>query len=773
MGYLINSCRPTSLTIGSNEYIENLIDFQVQDSSGYRNGIITTTGSITLGSNPGDNFEDYDRNDFRRGQAIRLHITHDDGTTELHPRGYLYVISTSYDPEAESILLDVGCRLVMTKLLDDENEILSLIQTYADIPLDPAQEDFESLSASIATSAKVLWSDRSNALQTQKYFGTDNYGTYETEEFTCVRGVTALQVQPLAAAAAIPDEIELSYSYPVGETTKDNRNRVDSTTTTSNYFLRYPAITYERQPPDGGLAGNINLSVPPVTIPPIPIPASGCGNTPSPPAYSPATSSGGGTASGSISLQIPAKCSDNYTTVATPVYVPAKRTEIRDSFYSGPAAQMSSQESKVYGPALEANSQYYADSYAYCTGVYANQCLPSGGCELMGLHQILLGRQITVYEYGSGGEVLKTTTSTYRPTLAAAQPDDWRSGTNRGIPQDFQTLDETTEYLHQVVIREFSQSSNENVQTTTTFTSVASRGGGVGANLDAYHGIETKEIRRSTTNVTKDLRPDNLNSATTSVDTETTRVQMHGQVGGYESSFGPYVVKEDAPVPILLESASAVDSVVDGYGDYLARFIEGDARGLVVAESLRKEIVANWRPNVPFRYYDPKSDKLMAFRADACAWGVNLDGCVVVMNGIWVGDLSGTVNIGSNLLGNATPDMSGANDPTPPTHGVTPPTVSNQQVINKRFNFFVKVPISLGITMTPSGANGVRPVFDDRYDVTSELSIVVWCTAQIVQPGALVALDNDGSIPVDFVGNPVVDENLVIQEDIFGTTNNP
>ena len=36
---------------------------------------------------------------------------------------------------------------------------------------------------------------------------------------------------------------------------------------------------------------------------------------------------------------------------------------------------------------------------------------------------------------------------------------------------------------------------------------------------------------------------------------------------------------------------------------------------------------------------------------------------------------------------------------------------------------------------------------------------------KIVQPGALVALENDGSIPLSHRGNVIVDEALIVTED--------
>ena len=769
MAYLVNSARPAALTIGSTNYLPNLISFQVADTSGFRNGLITTSGSITLGSLPGQSLADYKRDDFKRGRQVVFEVTYPSGTTARHPRGLLYVISSSYSPEEEQINIEVACSLSMSKLLDKDEEIEQLIEDYKEIPLDPAAEAFENLAASIAAATKVMWQDSDGNYQKEKFFGSDNFGQYEPGSFVSVRGQTALSVQPLAATAAIPDELELSYQYPSDLAAQDNQGRVDTVTTESNYFLRYPANTYKREAPDGPLRGNISLPIPPVTIPATKTTTSGCGNTPSRPSYSPATKTGGGSVNGSFDITVPSSCSEGWSTVSNTVYVPAKRTEVRTTYYAGPGGQTSMTEQEVWGPAIEANNQYFADKFQYCVATYANQCLPMGGCGLDGTEQMKLGRSNTTYFYGSANEVVKTVSSTYRPTLSAAQPTDWRSGINRGIPQNFnQNLSRTTEYLHQVVIREFERSNNENVQKTTTYTSVASRGGGIGAALNAYAGIKTSEIRRSVTTVTNDLRPDSVNAATTQVDTDTTKVQMHGKIGGYVGDDGPYIVKEDVPTPLLLNTKAEVESAVNVYGDYLARYIEGDARGLVVAEGLREAIASSWKPNMPFRYYDPFADELMAFRADACTWGADSNGCVVVMNGIWVADLIGSVTLGDNVQGNATPDMSGSNDPTPPTHGVTDPvTDPGEKVTGKRFNFYVTVPLSFGVTTQAAGNDGVRPIPFERDDVTLNWTFVMWCTGRIVQPGAMVSLDLNGSIPVDFVGQPIVDDTLIVDEDLF------
>ena len=428
MSYLVNPTRPVGLTIGNTDYINNLVSFQCSDTSSYRNGLITTTGTIILGTRDGESFEDYDRNDFKRGQAVHLEITFPDGTTATHPRGRLHVISTSYNPESEQVSIEVACRLALLKLIDDDDDIKQLLDDQIEIPLDPAQQEYESLSSSIAAATKIAWVDSTGTIQKENYFGNDNFGEYEPGSFVSVRGVTALEVQPLAATAAIPDEIELSYSYPADQAASDQQGRVDTVTTTSKYFLNYPALNFTRKPPPGGLAGSVSLKVPPTTIPAQKTVTSSCGNSPSRPSYSPQTTVGGGSIGGSFNISVPASCSAGYTTEEESIYIAAQRVEVRQTFYDGPAAQVGSTTSEITGPALEANSQYFADKYAYCVGTYANACLPNGACPLEGTQSIRLGRQITTYEYGTGNEVVKTITSTYRPIISAAQPSDWHSG---------------------------------------------------------------------------------------------------------------------------------------------------------------------------------------------------------------------------------------------------------------------------------------------------------------------------------------------------------
>ncbi len=753
MGYLVTSPRPTSLTIGGDQYIENLISFQVQDSSAFRNGLISTAGTLVLGTRGGQFLSDYDRNSLKRGKEVVLQIRYGNDNEKIHPRGRLYVISTSYDPEAEQLIIELGCQFVLKSILERGADLLTL----APIPLDPAQQDYANVSASLAASGKIAWVDRENNIQVDDYFSGDTFGGVAPSTFTSVRGVTALQISPLALTKAIPDEVLLSYQYPVGSLADDNQGKVETNETVSTYFVRYPATTFERFPLDD-LPDIIGL--PPVIIPPIVIPPTGCGNTPPPPTSNPVTP-GGGSTTPTLS------CNYGYETQQVATYVSAQRSETRTTTYDGPAGQVSLAETIIRGPALEASSQYFADKYAYCTAVYANACQPNGGCDLDGLETIALGRQETEYFYGSANEVKKTVTSSYRPTLSAAQPTDWRSGNNAGVPQDFQdNLSLTDEYLHQVVIREFRKEDNANIQETTTYTSSASRGSGLGSSLNAYDGIKTSEIRRSSSTVTVDLRPDTVNAPTTATNTADTKITILGDIGGFVGEFGPYVIKEDVPVPLLLTTSTEIRDAVDHYGDYLTRFIKGDTRGLQIAEALTEDISDNWTPNSAFRYYDPKTDELMALRMDATTWGVDQNGCILVTSAIWIYDLLGSVTIPSNIEGNSTPVIDG-DEPADGGGDAGEIVVIEDGITNASFVFNVDLSFYMDVNFTPTGETGIRTPPPTPETVRMKQTFVTWCSGVLSQPGALVTLDRDGSIPITSGGNVIVDDSLILVLDLF------
>ncbi len=792
--YIQTAARATSLLIRGEEYIQNLTEFVVSDSSAFRQGLLSTAGTMILSTVPGSSMEDYSRDIFKRGREVKLFVQYPgESTSELHPRGLLYIVGVNYDPETESVLVELGCQLVMKNLLERGEDLLS----YSSLALDPAAQDFANISAAIATTGEILYQDNTGQLVKKAFFNDQ----FSSPKFYSVRGMTALQVAPLAAADAIPDEIELSFSYNTGSLAGDNQGRVDTTETNSKYYLRYPFRIRIRVPngSSGGIGGgtgidDIDVSVPdlvlpeipPVYIPPVEQPTSACGNAPEPlpidPNWPPqipgindgednatggggsGSGGGGGGGSGATSVVPPTSCSANFETKDDTRYLKVERNEIRVTHFDGPAAQQDYAYSEVYGPAIEASGQYYADYLSFCVQANGTACNPMGDCPYYGIENRLLGRNETRNYFGEANEVVKTVRLQYRPILAAAQPTDWRSGVVEGVVQDFDaSLDSNQEmYLHSMSETTFeTEPDGAKIQKTVTHTSIASRGAGIKKQLDAREGIRTEVTRRSTTTQVEADRADTVNSPTTTTETETKKYRL-SVGGGYCDEFGPYTVKEDVPVPLLDDQGSERDNKAaalvkaNEYANYLIKMIKGDALGLNVTEPLRKEIGRNWSANDVFHYYDDKNDILSAYRTNATTWGVGPEGCAMTTQAIFISKLSADVVKNGNVFG----------DGDHPSEIAQPITVTNLEPISDGHIFNVEVNLRLGLSVNYQQKT---PEPDD-VDVDINTTSVWWCTGLIVQPGALLALDDNGSLPLSSDGNPIVNDLLVVNEDLFAST---
>ena len=171
MTYIVNQARVHSLTIGGVDYTDALVSWNASDASANKNGFITTSGSLVLGSYPGGpDVEDYDRNDFKRGVDVILTMTKPDGATYRHPRGLLYIISTTYNVETEQLLVELGCRLALAQVVDDPSTTLSL----SPLPLDPAQQQLGNISAAFSAAGKYLYQDNQGNLVSGVFFDGDD-----------------------------------------------------------------------------------------------------------------------------------------------------------------------------------------------------------------------------------------------------------------------------------------------------------------------------------------------------------------------------------------------------------------------------------------------------------------------------------------------------------------------------------------------------------------------------------------------------------------------
>lgn len=750
MGYLVQKTRATALTIGGQDYTASFVELQVSDLSAFKNGLITTTGTLTLGQRPGgSDIEDYDRNIFKRGTLITLDVTEPGGAAYRHPRGHLYVLTVSYDVEAEQLVIEVGCRLALAYLIDDASTILPLVP----IPLDPAQQEIQNCSASFASAGMILYQDNQGVLQSRKFFGTDGSGGVEAGDFVSVLGETALSVSPLAGGSPIPDVIKLSYQTPLDALASDTPVEEITDTTTSEYFIDYPAVAYTRVP-DSEI-GEACKPQPSETE------TDSCGSAVVPPLNETAP----------IGEQQDILCECQWTSERASVFLPATKVSVVKTNYGGPAGQTSYQLSEVTGPAIEANSQYFADKYAYCSRVYGYACSPNGGCPYAGMDGIILSRSSTVYTYDPTDNSLKQTiTENYRTLLSAADPENWRSGVNNGVPQDFdQNFDGANETLFRetVTIVDYSKENNLNKQVTTTYKSVTSIGVDSGASLDAYSGIKTVETRVSATNVVNDIKPDATVSPTTQTAEQSTRLLLN--TDSYvtpPAEAGDYELKESIPVPLLSKSASQVSTWVNDYSEYLTRFVKGDLYGLQIGEALRSDIVNGWYPGRPFRYTDTQNNKIVAMRMDACAWGVTPEEAIVVTNGIWNGFSNGSLVIGNNLTGNSTPTFDGS-DPAAPPAADPPPSIGDD-VVGQSFAFEIDIELRLEDIMSFYGADGVsapNPEFPETYTV--DMTLVPFVGGVVVTAGDLLETTGSGSIPLEYGGLLVTENATVVNANVF------
>lgn len=753
MSYLVQKTRVAQLLIGGVDYTSSLIEWSVSDSGAYKQGLITTSGTLVLGQRPGQSdIQDYDRNLFKRGTVVTLDVSEPGSSSYRHPRGYLYVVGTSYQVEAERLVVDIACKLSLAFLTDNVDEILPLIP----IPLDPAQRRVENCSASFASAGMVLYQDNQGALQSRKFFGTDSTAGIEPGEWTSILGTTALSVSPLANSGAIPDKINLSYQVPSGLLAGDNTGKVDTVTEVSNYFLNYPATVWVRVP-DPTPSGERAIPEETTPSPPSPpSPPSACGTIPTPP------DGGGGPSTEQYYL-----CSDLWTTGRETVYVPAVRTTVSTTTYGAPGGQASYALQTIYGPALEANASYFADYYAFCQNTYGYDCNPGGNCPYYGLEAALLGYTETFYEYGEANELVRTIVDTYQMRLSAANADDYRAGQRNGFPVNFDTslASDVTMYRVSRVVTETFQEDNVNVALTTAYTSMTSRGVGIksGASLDALNGIITTTRRESVTTTTLDIRPDSVNPPSTSTDQKSTEILLVND--GYitpPNEAADYVFEDSIPTPFLSEDENEINGWLNDYVEYAKRFVQGDLYGLQIAESLRSGIVDGWYPGMPFYYADLANNTISAMRMDACTWGATPEEALVVTNGIWLGFVNGTLSLGNNLVGNSRPDLDG-NSPNPPSPPDDDPDVNDPEPRND-LRFRVDLNTALEVSVTQQGPFEPNPT---DFDALQELALVPYMLGFTVATGGLLETDGTGGIPVEYNGSLVTENATVLNGDLF------
>ena len=218
MAWLNNTSAKIYLTIqdadGNDvDYSNELTSAQITDGSAINTGAVLTGGSINLTELPGNSrLEDYNQRKFGRGRLVVIDIEID-GNRQRHPRGYLYVLGSTYNMESRTLSMEVGCILTMHNITDEIGDL----DQYTVFPLTTNDEEvatFKNLLSAVNTEGQFLWQDNQGRIQKDEFFKGDGLGSFkEDAKFVSVRDYTCLQVSPLGSSNVVPDTIKVGYTW--------------------------------------------------------------------------------------------------------------------------------------------------------------------------------------------------------------------------------------------------------------------------------------------------------------------------------------------------------------------------------------------------------------------------------------------------------------------------------------------------------------------------------------------------------------------------------
>lgn len=303
--------------------------------------------------------------------------------------------------------------------------------------------------------------------------------------------------------------------------------------------------------------------------------------------------------------------------------------------------------------------------------------------------------------------------------------------------------------------------------------------------LDAINGIITERITSSRSNSSAPLAPDTSSSTRSSTKDENITIRI--RASGYDESIsgaGPLIQYEPLPVSLLYDNESTITDILNDYSFYISNFVRGDFYGSSITEGVRDEVMTDWTPNMPFYFYDPQNDSLQGMRMDATSWTVSQDGSVFTTSGIYQGESNGTVNIVSNLQGNAVGDSSeipAAGDrltgnKAGETTGLGQTTVAMKTITVSNNNYmdmgnYIQI-VDVPITLQHSFTYSIRlPGSELRsFDTIAHKTLVIYITGMVVTAGDTLTPGPNGGLPVSYDNSILTVDATVVDEDLFATT---
>lgn len=622
MAWLNNTAVKCEVTVNGGNYTNEFVSGQLSDSSVVSSGFMLTSGSLRFADLPGQSrLEDYNDTKFGRGGIVTINVQTAGSAMRAHPRGHLRVLKAVYNAETRTLDMEVGCLLTLHSLTDDISGISHLTSFSL-----PDEAGFRDLGAALASEARFAWQNNTGAIVTREFFSGDGLGSSKAAaEWVSVRNHTAVAVQPLGSGSPVPDKIKCTYTWQTtttgsggggtgGGNTGGGGDDVDETVST--YWLEHPAQLKKTQK----------------------------------------------------------ICSTDLSGVRT-----CRTIEVNDgkrSFsvtktnrsrrvYGGTGSSLSSEISITEGPAVEVAGGYFGELYAY---KLARANYNSSGVPLDGLNRITQEKKEKTYTYGSGGELLKTIEYTYRNYISVMTPNDWRSGSfedgaflpelpatqgSRGFLTD---IPDNKMFLSQQITTEWDYYDDRTVEKKITLQSSAacngvgiypSQGSRSLQNIDATNnGVQTSQTRTSRGGlVNPDQPPRNPGTVATSTKSE---VYVDESAKYTATPAGSIVLNTSVPYTNPSDREAAARSRAATYTRNLRRFLEGDAAGIRVAETMREELF-NYYPGMPFSYYDPTLGKLVKLRMNATGWALSPSAAIVSTDGIFIGTSNGVVTLPSNV----------------------------------------------------------------------------------------------------------------------------
>ena len=621
MSWLNNTASKIYITIDGVDYSNELISGQITDGSAINTGAVLTGGIFDFAELPGaDRLEDYDQTKFGRGKVVLIDIEIQ-GERKRHPRGYLYVLGSTYNMENRTMALEAGCILTLHNLTEEIGDL----ESFTIFPLTQTDEEvptFGQLITAINTEGAFLWQDNKGDVLKTTFYEGDGLGSLKADAaWVSVRNYTALSISPVGSAAIVPDLIKVNYTWQVEADTDTGTDPVTGKPTevdesVSTYWLEHPANLRKKQKV--------------------------CTTNP----------------------RGERTCRDVMVNTAKRQYSVTKRTASRRT-YGATGGSVSVENELTSGPAVELNGAYYAELYAY--QLSQNDGNPIG-IDPKGLDLVTQFSRERSYEYGSGGEVLRTIEKSYKNLLGAMTTNDWRAGNSEtGIiynPED--PVEDATRgfltsppkdqmFLESVVTTDYTYFDDRTIENQRSLVSSAGCNG-VGVypptgdrivqDIGALNnGVMTSVKRTSTGGLLNPSQPPRNPGGTTVITKAAVFVQESAKYLPTEA--GSIVLNTNVPFAIAGASENEMRGYASNYARILRAELEGDAAGIRIAESMRPEIFG-YRPGMPFSFFDTQLDKLIKLRMNSTGWAIAPGQAIFSTEGCFVGESNGTVVIPDN-----------------------------------------------------------------------------------------------------------------------------